>query len=266
MADFPALPIWTDAYLADTRHLSTVEHGAYLLLMMEAWRRPSCSLPNDDALLARLAGLNHNEWGAIKDTVLALWKLDEKRNVFVQKRLSKEREFLDKKRVKNKQSAASRWNKKEKGDANAMQTQCQNDAPTPTPTPTPTVKKDPSDPKKGKRLPPDFTPDLQAAVEMGLRPERAISEAASFKDYWIAQPGSKGVKLDWPATWRNWVRKALERQSGPRGSPSQTRYQEGADRVRQDLERSARGEDDGKRDLRNTQPTFDLDPTDYRRR
>ena len=27
-----------------------------------------------------------------------------------------------------------------------------------------------------------------------------------FKDYWISQPGQKGVKLDWFATWRNWVR------------------------------------------------------------
>jgi hypothetical protein len=27
-----------------------------------------------------------------------------------------------------------------------------------------------------------------------------------FKDYWIAQAGQKGVKLDWFATWRNWVR------------------------------------------------------------
>lgn len=28
----------------------------------------------------------------------------------------------------------------------------------------------------------------------------------SFKDYWISQPGAKGIKLDWEATWRNWVR------------------------------------------------------------
>lgn len=27
-----------------------------------------------------------------------------------------------------------------------------------------------------------------------------------FKDYWIAQGGQKGAKLDWFATWRNWVR------------------------------------------------------------
>jgi uncharacterized protein YdaU (DUF1376 family) len=27
-----------------------------------------------------------------------------------------------------------------------------------------------------------------------------------FKDYWIAKPGKDGCKLDWLATWRNWVR------------------------------------------------------------
>lgn len=28
-----------------------------------------------------------------------------------------------------------------------------------------------------------------------------------FCDYWKAQPGQRGVKLDWDATWRNWVRR-----------------------------------------------------------
>lgn len=31
--------------------------------------------------------------------------------------------------------------------------------------------------------------------------------ADEFKDYWISVAGSKGVKADWFATWRNWVRK-----------------------------------------------------------
>lgn len=31
--------------------------------------------------------------------------------------------------------------------------------------------------------------------------------AATFRDYWIAKPGQSGVKTDWEATWRNWVRR-----------------------------------------------------------
>ena len=27
-----------------------------------------------------------------------------------------------------------------------------------------------------------------------------------FRDYWVSVPGVKGVKLDWSATWRNWIR------------------------------------------------------------
>jgi uncharacterized protein YdaU (DUF1376 family) len=27
-----------------------------------------------------------------------------------------------------------------------------------------------------------------------------------FRDYWLSVAGSKGVKLDWTATWRNWIR------------------------------------------------------------
>jgi hypothetical protein len=36
------------------------------------------------------------------------------------------------------------------------------------------------------------------------------AEHLKFVDYWIAKPGQAGTKLDWPATWRNWIRKAAE--------------------------------------------------------
>lgn len=39
------------------------------------------------------------------------------------------------------------------------------------------------------------------------RPELVPAQTEQrFRDYWIAQPGVKGRKADWPATWRNWVR------------------------------------------------------------
>lgn len=42
-------------------------------------------------------------------------------------------------------------------------------------------------------------------------------EWQKFTDYWRAQPGQKGVKVDWEATWRNWVRRAVEDGKRNRG-------------------------------------------------
>lgn len=62
MAEFPALPLFTDAYLGDTTHLSTFEHGAYLLLLIVSWRSPGGCLPDDDALLARYTRMTRDKW------------------------------------------------------------------------------------------------------------------------------------------------------------------------------------------------------------
>lgn len=62
MAEFPAMPLWTDAYLGDTTHLTTTEHGAYFLLLIIAWRAPGCRLPDDDVLLARYARMTRDKW------------------------------------------------------------------------------------------------------------------------------------------------------------------------------------------------------------
>ena len=50
-----------------------------------------------------------------------------------------------------------------------------------------------------------------AVVEMSVLRNVAVSESGRFKDYWMSQPGSKGVKANWQATWRNWIRSAAER-------------------------------------------------------
>ena len=140
MAEFPALTFWTDAYLADTRHLTTVEHGAYLLLLIEAWRRPRCDLPDDDAVLARLAGLTQSEWEAVRTTVLAFWRRDGRSRTWSQKRLLKER---DRARVRSKSAsdkAIKRWSKREKIDAAALPSGCPDDATTATATATSSVE------------------------------------------------------------------------------------------------------------------------------
>ena len=60
----------------------------------------------------------------------------------------------------------------------------------------------------GTRIPDDWQPDeqdRQFARSHGLDPDAV---APGFRDYWIAKPGADGRKLDWPATWRNWCRRA----------------------------------------------------------
>lgn len=68
----------------------------------------------------------------------------------------------------------------------------------------------------GGRLPDDWQPtpiDLAVAIEL-IGEQRAQGELEKFKDHWKQQPGSKGVKLDWDATWRIRIRRAAE-DSGP---------------------------------------------------
>lgn len=44
-------------------------------------------------------------------------------------------------------------------------------------------------------------------------------EAGKFRDYWCSKP-KDATKLDWEATWRNWIRKA----AGDVGRPGNGRY------------------------------------------
>lgn len=43
--------------------------------------------------------------------------------------------------------------------------------------------------------------------DQGLTETFARQSTERFIDYWRAQPGAKGCKTDWVATWRNWLRR-----------------------------------------------------------
>jgi len=69
----------------------------------------------------------------------------------------------------------------------------------------------------GKRLASDFSFPLEwEDFCQTERPELSpVKTFDQFKDYWIAQAGQKGVKLDWFATWRNWVRSTNAPKQNP---------------------------------------------------
>lgn len=72
--------------------------------------------------------------------------------------------------------------------------------------------------QRGSRLANDFvlsTEWKEFCVQQ--RPDLKVGEVfEQFKDYWCAKPGKDGVKLDWLATWRNWVRN----QKAPKLNPA----------------------------------------------
>lgn len=67
---------------------------------------------------------------------------------------------------------------------------------------------------RGTRIDPSWKPsdpDKLLAKQEGLSDQEIDREGLRFRDYWMGRAGAGGVKLDWSATWRNWVRSAAEK-------------------------------------------------------
>ena len=222
MAELPAIPLWTDSYLADTRHLSTLEHGAYLLLLMETWRRKDTALPDDDALWARLAGVDLRTWKRIKPTIRAFFTQRDD-GYFEQRRLVDEKQFVMARRDRLSAAAKARHkprplksNDKVSTDAGKRTciNACTERVPTPTPievrTPprVPPQKEAPDEQGKrsrGTRIPEDWQltdADRSHGRSKGLGEDEIEHEAAGFRDHHTA----KGtISKDWAASWRTWI-------------------------------------------------------------
>jgi uncharacterized protein YdaU (DUF1376 family) len=136
MAEFPAMPLWTDAYLGDTTHLTTIEHGAYLLLLMIAWRGDG-SLPVESKILARYAKVTMGQWRRMETTLRAFFEVENGR--LIQKRLRDEFNVVRQRR--ESQAANGRASAlKRKGRHSTKREPNVNQLSTPTPTPTTLAK------------------------------------------------------------------------------------------------------------------------------
>lgn len=75
--------------------------------------------------------------------------------------------------------------------------------------------------KKGSRLSTEWKLPMawgRWAVDNGMDAETVRANADVFRDYWVSKSGAAATKNDWEATWRNWVRKAM--QDKRKGSPT----------------------------------------------
>lgn len=107
------MPLYVADYLADTGHLSTIEHGAYMLLMMHYWQHGG--LPSDDRKLARICRLAPDEWADIRDTMADLFG-DGWTHKRIEAELAKAVDVISKRSAAGKAGAIARYGK---GNVNA---------------------------------------------------------------------------------------------------------------------------------------------------
>ena len=110
MADLPYMRFWVGDYLGATSHLSAEEHGAYLLLLMAAWRSDG-GLPSDEQRLARIARVDGQRWGAVWEAIGGFFVADGEhfRNRRLSEELTSAKADKDSAVAKAKAAAEKRW-------------------------------------------------------------------------------------------------------------------------------------------------------------
>jgi len=109
MAEFPALNLWTDAWLADTCHLPRVDRDIYLHLLVLMWRSPNCRVPNDMEWIGRKLACSKEDMERLPAILSEFCKSSG--NWLTQKRLVKEYKLAQARSKSASDKAKSRWNK-----------------------------------------------------------------------------------------------------------------------------------------------------------
>jgi hypothetical protein len=47
-------------------------------------------------------------------------------------------------------------------------------------------------------------------MAQGMDEPEIRRQADRFRDFWVAKAGKDAAKMNWEATWRNWIRRALD--------------------------------------------------------
>lgn len=195
-------------YAKKAGRLTMLQHGAYTLLIDSCYDRET--FPTLEQALEWTWASTEAEIEAVKFVLNRFFTLD-KDGCYVQDRILQELLEYHAKADTNKRIAIERETKRREKSTNREQLV---DETSPNHKPL-TINQEPKvKTQRGSRLPEDWTlPDSWKIWAANERPDLAINKVAeNFKDFWISKPGSGGVKLNWEATWRNWIRS----QSAPK--------------------------------------------------
>ncbi len=190
-------------YIHDTAHLSAYEDLAFRRLL-DLYYTSEKPIPNKTQEVSRRIRLINNET-AVLSVLQEFFTFDEERDCWFHKRCDKAIADYQAKAERNREVGKLGGRPKSNPDANPQETQVvSKDNPNQEPI---TNNHKPIEKKTlGKRLASDLTLPIEweqfcQQTRPELNPAKTFEQ---FKDYWVSAP--KGTKLDWFATWRNWVR------------------------------------------------------------
>ena len=164
----PFMQLYVADYLGDTRHLTTEQHGAYLLLLMTMWRSDG-RLPNDTKKLARITGCTPSRWSKISVDVLAYFAVDG--DDLVNERLMFELEKASEKSIKRAEAGSKG------GSAKALKTH-KTDVAIASELPQHSSEPEPEDISEAK---------ASSIVRRSARPT-ALDKPNGFARFWEAYP------------------------------------------------------------------------------
>ena len=135
------MPVYIGDYLSATTRLTTEQHGAYLLLLMDYWKNGPP--PDDDRVLAQITRMSENAWSNARSILEQFFKVSENKWTHVRV----ERELVDAEKRKTtanlraKAGAQARWAKTNASSiTQAMPDPMLADASSPSPSPSPSSK------------------------------------------------------------------------------------------------------------------------------
>jgi len=196
-------------FIKDTSFLTNEEVGIYLKLL---WIYYDTESPLPDSVFDLSMKVNaRDQKDALVGILNMFFKLedDQWHHTRCDKEISFYHQQIDTASKAGKASAAKRaMNKRSTGDEQAFNERSTSVQPTNNHKPITINHKPKVESTRGSRLSPDFclTEDWTNFCQQERPDLNAQKVFASFKDYWVAKAGQQGVKLDWFATWRNWVR------------------------------------------------------------
>jgi uncharacterized protein YdaU (DUF1376 family) len=194
-------------YRKDTGHLSTVEHGIYRQLI-DWYYLDEKPIPIETQVVMRRLRLGSEHEPALQN-VLADFFVKGK-DGYKQGRIDLEINEYHSQADKNRTNGKLGGRPKKTQSVISGNPDKSESNPNHKPlTNKPLTNKPSSTATRGSRLPTDWKPNAELAEwSKAERPDLDLRKVfAEFKDYWSSIAGSKGVRLDWDATWRNWVRK-----------------------------------------------------------